>query len=184
MVNEEKIKAFFNDEEKVKALASDEAFMKKLVSGEITVEAFKEEFERLGLTLTLEEAGEILESTKKAMSIPSEQLDEIDMENIAGGANGSARTIVGGVLAGGAVGTGLASIAYLVAGAYEHDRDYLGRAGKLAAAAAAMGVSSGVILSSRPGGIRGNRGASGSNNTYGGDGLVYPSAPPYAGPYA
>ncbi len=182
MVNEEKVKAFFNDEEKVKALASDEAFMKKLVNGEITAEACKEEFERLGLTLTLEEAGEILESTKKAMSIPNEKLDEIDMENIAGGANGSARTIVGGLLAGGGVGMGLASLAYFVAGTWDRNDKYFKRSAKLAAAAAGLGVSSGIILSSRLGGIGGNRGASGSNNTFGGSAPVYPSAPPYS-PY-
>jgi len=178
MVNEEKVKAFFNDEEKVKALASDEAFMKKLVNGEITAEACKEKFEGLGLSLTLEEAGEILESTKKAMSIPNEKLDEIDMENIAGGKKGAARTVVGGVLAGGAVGMGLASLAYFVAGAWDHNDRYIKRSAKFAAAAAGMGVSSGIILSSRPGGIGGNGGALGFNNMFGGGSPVDPSCPP------
>ena len=180
MVNEEKIKAFFNDEEKVKELASDEEFMKKVVNGEVTAEACKEEFEKFGLALSLEEAGEIIESTKKAMSISKEELDDVAAENIVGGSE--AAEVFGALLAGGAVGTGLASVAYLVAGAYDHNRRYLDRSAKLAAAAGAMGVSSGIILSKQ--GVRGKKGESASNQPSNGANNypyspVQPSCPPY-----
>ncbi len=62
--NEEKVKAFFSDSKKVEALTNDEEFIKKVTGGTATYETYKEEFEKLGITLTPEEAEELKESTE------------------------------------------------------------------------------------------------------------------------
>lgn len=84
--SEERIKDFLRNEEKVKALASDEVFIEKVSGGKATPETYAEEFRKLGLELSADEAKEVRKTTMKLLDIPVEELADISLENVAGGA--------------------------------------------------------------------------------------------------
>lgn len=83
--NEEKIKAFFSDSKKVEALTDDEEFIKKVAGGNATYETYKEEFEKLGITLTPEEAEEIKKATEALLAVPVDALGEDTLKQVSGG---------------------------------------------------------------------------------------------------
>ncbi|MDO4200163.1 MAG: hypothetical protein Q4D57_05380 [Clostridia bacterium] len=81
--NEEKIKAFFDDEEKVKALANDKEFIESVAGGTATAETYRNEFQKLGLSLTPEEAEQVAKDTKKVLSMPAEKIEKIGEDSLA-----------------------------------------------------------------------------------------------------
>lgn len=108
--NEEKIKAFFSDSKKVEALTNDEEFIKKVAGGNATYETYKEEFEKLGIPLTQEEAEEIKKATEALLAVPVDELGEDTLKQVSGGVN---IPMVAGI--GVTVASGVASYGCLIA---------------------------------------------------------------------
>lgn len=86
---EEVIKEFLNDKEKLKAISEDEEFISKVSKGKATPETYKEEFKKIGLELTDEEAVQTAETINKIQNTPEEKLpkvlNDLSLENISGG---------------------------------------------------------------------------------------------------
>lgn len=82
---DEKIKAFLSDEEKVKELANDEGFIGKVSGGVANAETYSEEFKKLGLNLSGDEADQACQTTTNLLNVPVEKLADISLEKIAGG---------------------------------------------------------------------------------------------------
>lgn len=104
MLNEEKIKAFFNDEEKVKEFMNDEEFINKVSECQATPEIYVEKFKKFGIELSEEEAKAVQETVEKIMEKPVEELDESALKDISGGVTGKQVAAGIALTAAGAVG--------------------------------------------------------------------------------
>ena len=83
--NEEKIKAFLNDEKKMKALLNDEEFINKVSNEEATAETYKEEFKKLDIEFSDDEANRIKDIISKIFKTSAEELTDEFLKDVSGG---------------------------------------------------------------------------------------------------
>ena len=74
-----KIKAFFSDKEKLKSLVNDKEFIGKASEGTVTAENYRDEFKKLGLEISEDEAKEVIQISTKLLKMPVEQLADISL---------------------------------------------------------------------------------------------------------
>lgn len=125
-----------------------------MAGGNVTPEACRKEFEGLGLSLTLDEAQELLKSTQRAMDMSPEELDNVVLETVSGGGQGTALALTGtSILADMiSVGCGVTGIVYqfkaqsaLKRGDLDTGTKYNGRSLKLWGASLGLSVGTTVF---------------------------------------
>ncbi len=114
-ISEEKIKEFVSNEDKVKMIMNDEEFVSAVSGGKCTPETYRNEFKKIGLELSGEEANQVSSAVNKVFETPAEKLDDEFLKNVSGGTESTEGDTVFKVGIGLGIGSALAGVGCMIA---------------------------------------------------------------------